>query len=147
MGDLSAIRNCDSDDEFDYIYGSGLDIENWKSFHRRFGTKPKKPTRSSNRNGNGLYPIRRRRTTTHPKKHEDTIKDGGTLWSSMIHAVKGCSNPMCDASPVVDDEWLHEVLPTQQRDGILDIRRHENGKWHFLEDASAATDAEYHLTE
>lgn len=147
------MRNDDDDDYCYHNNSDGLDMENWKSFHRRFGTKPKKPRRRFLSDSPGVAFLRShsRRNASH--KDGSSQKDNNSetdpnLWSSMVHAVKGCTSPMWEhaSAPVGDDEWLNEV-PSHQRDGILDIRQ-ENGKWYFLEEASTTTDAvEYQLTE
>ncbi|CAJ1924763.1 unnamed protein product [Cylindrotheca closterium] len=152
MGDLSKVRN--GDDDFCNHNNNGLDMENWKSFHRRFGTKPNKPkpSRRVSATSAGAALLRsannRRKASRKDSKQEANNETDPSLWKSMIHAAKGCTSPMWEhaSAPIGDDEWSNEV-PSHQRLGLLDIRQ-ENGRWYFLEDASVATDAvEYQLTE
>jgi hypothetical protein len=103
--------------------------EHWNSFHKRFGNKPRNKGRRKN-----LKDFFRRTT-----KKQDSQADG--LWSSVVDAMWECTHPAVGDRDE-DDEWFDEI--PFQRDGYLDIRQ-ENGKWHFVEEASS--DLDLHLME
>lgn len=157
MGDLSKVRK-DHDNHYHDPNDHGLDVENWKSFHRRFGTKPKKPRRRFLSSPPRLSFLRSQIMIRRNSSQEDNNGTQETksetdpnLWASVVNAVKGCTNPMWEhhaSAPMGDDEWLDHEVPSYQRHGILDIRQ-ENGQWHFLEDGSTSSgDAvEYQLME